>query len=81
MTGLEGVDSHGYRPPHGSLDDVAEARRPGLDSRSGAVLARLLPGRRGEPADLAGAVVFLASPSSDDVHDIVLPVDGGRLAR
>ena len=38
-------------------------------------------GRWGEPADLAGAVVFLASAASDYVHGIVLPVDGGWLAR
>ena len=41
------------------------------------------PSRRrwGEPADLAGATVFLASAASDYVHGIVLPVDGGWLAR
>ena len=49
--------------------------------RSEAVLARLPAGRWGEPADLAGAAVFLASPASDYVHGIVLPVDGGWLAR
>jgi 2-deoxy-D-gluconate 3-dehydrogenase len=49
--------------------------------RSEAVLARLPAGRWGDPADLAGAVVFLASAASDYVHGIVLPVDGGWLAR
>ena len=49
--------------------------------RSKAILARLPAGRWGEPADLSGAVVFLASPASDYVHGIVLPVDGGWLAR
>jgi 2-dehydro-3-deoxy-D-gluconate 5-dehydrogenase len=49
--------------------------------RSEAVLARLPAGRWGEPADLAGAAVFLASSASDYVHGIVLPVDGGWLAR
>lgn len=49
--------------------------------RSDAVLARLPAGRWGEPVDLAGAVVFLASSASDYVHGIVLPVDGGWLAR
>ena len=49
--------------------------------RSKAVLARLPAGRWGEPADLAGAIVFLASAASDYVHGIVLPVDGGWLAR
>ena len=48
---------------------------------SEAVLARLPAGRWGEPADLAGAVVFLASAASDYVHGIVLPVDGGWLGR
>jgi 2-deoxy-D-gluconate 3-dehydrogenase len=50
-------------------------------ARSDAVLARLPAGRWGEPADLAGAVVFLASRAADYVHGIVLPVDGGWLGR
>jgi 2-dehydro-3-deoxy-D-gluconate 5-dehydrogenase len=49
--------------------------------RNAEILARLPAGRWGEPADLAGAVVFLASAASDYVHGIVLPVDGGWLAR
>jgi 2-dehydro-3-deoxy-D-gluconate 5-dehydrogenase len=49
--------------------------------RNAEILARLPAGRWGEPADLAGAVVFLCSSASDYVHGIVLPVDGGWLAR
>jgi 2-dehydro-3-deoxy-D-gluconate 5-dehydrogenase len=49
--------------------------------RCRAVLDRLPAGRWGEPTDLAGAAVFLSSPASDYVHGIVLPVDGGWLAR
>ena len=49
--------------------------------RSEQVLARLPAGRWGEPADLKGAIVFLASSASDYVHGAVLPVDGGWLAR
>jgi 2-dehydro-3-deoxy-D-gluconate 5-dehydrogenase len=49
--------------------------------RSDAILARLPAGRWGEPADLAGAAVFLASAASDYVHGVLLPVDGGWLAR
>lgn len=42
---------------------------------------RIPAGRWGTPADLTGATVFLASPASDYVSGIVLPVDGGWLAR
>ena len=49
--------------------------------RNAAILARIPAGKWGDPADLGGAAVFLASRASDYVHDIVLPVDGGWLAR
>jgi hypothetical protein len=35
----------------------------------------------GVPEDLGGAAVFLASAASDYVHDAIIPVDGGWLAR
>ena len=46
-----------------------------------ALLARLPAGRFGEPEDLKGAAVFLASDAADYVHGTILPVDGGWLAR
>ncbi len=49
--------------------------------RSEQTLARIPANRWGEPADLQGAVVFLASSASDYVHGITLPVDGGFMAR
>jgi 2-deoxy-D-gluconate 3-dehydrogenase len=49
--------------------------------RSEALLARLPAGRFGEPEDLKGATVFLASDAADYVHGTVLPVDGGWLSR
>jgi 2-deoxy-D-gluconate 3-dehydrogenase len=49
--------------------------------RNADILARIPAGRWGEPDDLAGAAVFLASPASDYVHGVILPVDGGWLAR
>ncbi len=45
-----------------------------------AYLARTPLGRYGEPADLAGPVLFLASSMSDFVTGAMLPVDGGFLA-
>ena len=41
------------------------------------VLARTPAGRWGEPGDLAGIAVFLASPASDFITGAAIPVDGG----
>ena len=49
--------------------------------RSRALLERIPAGRWGEASDIAGAAVFLASPAARYVHGVVLPVDGGWLAR
>ena len=45
------------------------------------ILERIPAGRWGEASDIAGACVFLCSPASDYINGIVLPVDGGWLAR
>jgi 2-dehydro-3-deoxy-D-gluconate 5-dehydrogenase len=49
--------------------------------RSKALLDRIPAGRWGEPEDIAGAAVFLASPAARYVNGTILPVDGGWLAR
>ncbi len=49
--------------------------------RTRQITERIPAGRWGQPEDLAGAVVFLASPASDYVNGHVLVVDGGWLAR
>jgi 2-deoxy-D-gluconate 3-dehydrogenase len=49
--------------------------------RSPAILARIPAGRWGQPEDLAGVVVFLASAASDYVNGSVLTVDGGWMGR
>jgi 2-deoxy-D-gluconate 3-dehydrogenase len=49
--------------------------------RTEQITARIPAGRWGEPADLAGAVVFLSSAASDYVHGAIVAVDGGWLAR
>ena len=49
--------------------------------RHAAILARIPAGRWAAPSDIAGAVTFLASPAAAYVHGVVLPVDGGWLAR
>jgi 2-deoxy-D-gluconate 3-dehydrogenase len=45
------------------------------------ITSRIPAGRWGEPDDLAGAVVFLASRAADYVHGHVLVVDGGWMGR
>lgn len=45
------------------------------------ILDRIPAGRWGEPDDLAGAVIFLASAASNYVNGTVLTVDGGWLGR
>ena len=52
------------------------------DPKRNAEILGLIPaGPWGLPADLQGAVVFLASAASDYVHGCIMAVDGGWLAR
>ena len=49
--------------------------------RNRQILERIPAGRWGEPEDIAGAAVFLASSASDYVTGEVLVVDGGWMSR
>lgn len=49
-------------------------------ARSRAILERTPLGRWGEPADVAGPILFLCSPAAAFVTGILLPVDGGYSA-
>jgi len=50
-------------------------------ARNQEILERIPAGRWGEPADLQGPVVFLASDASAYINGYTLAVDGGWLAR
>jgi 2-deoxy-D-gluconate 3-dehydrogenase len=51
------------------------------ENRNRQILERIPAARWGDPADLGGAAVFLASSASDYVQGHILAVDGGWLAR
>jgi len=51
------------------------------EMRNAAILDRIPAARWGEPADLGGAAVFLASDAAAYVQGHILAVDGGWLAR
>ncbi|NVE94467.1 2-dehydro-3-deoxy-D-gluconate 5-dehydrogenase KduD [Altererythrobacter lutimaris] len=51
------------------------------ETRNRQILERIPAGRWGEPSDLGGAAVFLASDAARYVQGHILAVDGGWLAR
>ena len=51
------------------------------ETRNRQIMERIPAGRWGDPSDLGGAAVFLASAASDYVQGHILAVDGGWLAR
>ena len=51
------------------------------EDRNRQILERIPAGRWGDPGDLGGAAVFLASQASDYVHGALIPVDGGWMGR
>ncbi|HZH35220.1 MAG TPA: 2-dehydro-3-deoxy-D-gluconate 5-dehydrogenase KduD [Pyrinomonadaceae bacterium] len=51
------------------------------ETRNRQILERIPAGRWGEPEDLAGTAVFLASAASDYLQGHILVVDGGWMAR
>ena len=75
----KGVNVNAIAPGYIATDNTAALRAD--PERSRQILERIPAGRWGDPADIAGACVFLCSPAADYVHGVVLPVDGGWLAR
>ncbi len=74
-----GVNVNAIAPGYFNTDNTAALQQN--PERNAQILARLPAGRWGQPEDLAGAAVFLASRASDYVNGHVLAVDGGWLAR
>ena len=73
------VQVNAIAPGYIATDVTASLRDDAV--RNPAILARIPAGRWGDPEDLAGAVVYLASSASDYVSGTVLTVDGGWMGR
>ena len=75
----KGVNVNAIAPGYVVTNNTAALRED--EDRSAAILARIPAGRWGDPSDIGGAAVFLASDAARYVHGAILPVDGGWLAR
>jgi 2-deoxy-D-gluconate 3-dehydrogenase len=73
------ININAIAPGYMATDNTAPLRRD--PKRSEEILQRIPAGRWGTPADLQGAVVFLASEASRYVNGYTVAVDGGWLAR
>jgi 2-deoxy-D-gluconate 3-dehydrogenase len=73
------IQVNAIAPGYMETDNTAALRAD--PQRNAEILGRIPAGRWGDPGDLGGAVVFLASAASDYVTGSTLPVDGGWLSR
>jgi len=74
-----GVNVNAIAPGYVRTDNTEALQKDPVRSRQ--ILERIPAGRWGEPADVVGAAVFLASSASDYVHGHLLVVDGGWMGR
>ncbi len=75
----KGVNVNAIAPGYTATDNTQALRDD--PERSRALLERIPAGRFAEPAEIAGAAVFLASDAAAYCHGSVVTVDGGWLAR
>ena len=75
----KGINVNAIAPGYMRTDNTKALQQDEMRNRQ--ILERIPAGRWGDPTDLAGAAVFLASPASDYVSGEVLVVDGGWMGR
>ncbi len=73
------IQVNGIGPGYFATDQTAPLRVPG-NPLNEFIISRTPAGKWGNPDDLGGAAVFLASAASDFVNGQILYVDGGLLA-
>ena len=74
-----GINVNAIAPGYMRTDNTKALQQD--ETRNQQILERIPAARWGEPTDLAGAAVFLASSASDYVNGHVLVVDGGWMGR
>ena len=75
----KGVNVNAIAPGYIATNNTAALQAD--ETRNRQIMERIPEGRWGDPADIGGAAVFLASNAADYVQGHVLAVDGGWLAR
>jgi 2-dehydro-3-deoxy-D-gluconate 5-dehydrogenase len=75
----KGINVNAIAPGYIATNNTAALQAD--ETRNRQILERIPAGRWGDPKDIAGAAVFLASPASNYVNGHVLAVDGGWLGR
>jgi 2-deoxy-D-gluconate 3-dehydrogenase len=75
----KGINVNAIAPGYMRTDNTKALQAD--ETRNRQILERIPAGRWGEPHDLAGAAIFLASTASDYIHGHVLVVDGGWMGR
>lgn len=73
------INVNAIAPGYMATDNTAPLRAD--PQRNQSILERIPTGRWGDPADLKGIAVFLASEASDYMQGAIVPVDGGWLCR
>ena len=74
-----GINVNAIAPGYIATNNTAALQAD--ENRNRSIMERIPAGRWGDPADMGGAAVFLASSASDYVQGHILAVDGGWLAR
>jgi 2-deoxy-D-gluconate 3-dehydrogenase len=75
----KGINVNAIAPGYIATNNTAALQAD--ETRNRQILERIPAGRWGQPSDLDGAVVFLASSAADYVQGHVLVVDGGWMGR
>jgi 2-deoxy-D-gluconate 3-dehydrogenase len=75
----KGINVNAIAPGYIATSNTAALQSD--ETRNRQIVERIPAARWGDPSDLGGAAVFLASSASDYVNGHILAVDGGWLAR